>query len=246
MISVFVLRDMKIKYAQTKLRSLWFIVHPIINATVYVFFFQYIFNVETSKINYPVYVLSGIIGWNLFASILTQSVTGIDASSTIIRKIYFPKLIIPISKSVVSILEGIFSFILLCLLMILLKVGFSWKIILLPLVIFMFAFIAIGISAWMTAFSFKNKDIIHGMPYLMNLMVWFTPVFMPMEIFPEFLKPILYLNPIAALLDIWRSCLFDAYIFDFKFIYATLMIFPISFAGIWMFAKNESKMIDFI
>lgn len=246
MVRVFVTRDIKVKYSQTRLRSLWFVFHPIIHASLYVFFFQYLFKIDSSQISYPLYVLSGLIVWNLFSNSMSQGLSGLSESSSIIRKIYFPRLIIPISKSIVVTMEIFASFILLCLLMLFFKEPISLKILLVPFIVFFLLLFSIAVSIWIGAFSFKNRDILQALPYAINILIWFTPVFIPIATYPDFLKTLLYFNPIAGLLDAWRASLFANYIFDWNYIYSIFMIVPIFFSGLWIFTKNETKYIDFL
>lgn len=246
MIRVFVIRDFKVKYSQTRLQSLWFVFHPLIHAALYVFFFQYVFNVGSSQVNYPIYVLSGLIAWNLFSNAMTQGLSGLSESSNIIRKIYFPRLIIPISKSIIVIMEVFVSFLLLCALMLFFNEPISLKFLLLPFTILALLILSVSLSIWIGAFSFKNRDVLQALPYAINILIWFTPVFIPIETYPAFLRSLLYFNPIAGLLDAWRACLFANYNFDMNYIYSIIAIIPIFISGLWMFSKNETKYIDFI
>lgn len=246
MIRVFVIRDFKVKYSQTKLSSLWFVFHPIIHAALYVFFFQYVFNVASSQVIYPIYVLSGLIAWNLFSNVMSQGLSGLSESTNIIRKIYFPRLIIPISKSIIVIMEVLVSFILLCGLMIFFKEPISFKILFLPIIILTLLILSISSSIWIGAFSFKNRDVLQALPYAINILIWFTPVFIPIDTYPDFMRPLLYFNPIAGLLDAWRACLFANYNFDINYLYSIVAILPIFLSGLWMFSKNETKYIDLV
>ncbi|MCO5247748.1 MAG: ABC transporter permease [Chitinophagales bacterium] len=246
MIRVFVIRDIKIKYSQTKFRSLWFVFHPIIQAALYIFFFQYVFNVETSQVKYPIYVLSGLIAWSLFANVMSQGLNGLVESATLVKKIYFPRLIIPISKSVVVMMEVFLSFLLLLGLMLLYKEPVPLKILLLPFIIFALISLSISVTIWIGALSFKNRDVLQALPYFINILIWFTPVFIPLETYPGFLRPMLYFNPIAGLIDAWRACLFADYIFDPHYLYSIFSLIPIFIAGLWIFIKNETKYIDLI
>ncbi|MCZ2392448.1 MAG: ABC transporter permease [Chitinophagales bacterium] len=246
MIRVFVSREIKVRYAQTRLRTLWLLFHPIIQATLYIFFFQYVFNIESSEVVYPIFVLSGLIAWNLFSNSMMQSLNGMNESISIIKKVYFPRIIVPISKSIVVIFEVMLSFLLLIFLMILYQEPISIKIFFLPFIFLGFVILAISISIWIGAFSFKNRDILQALPYVINLLIWFTPVFIPVATYPEFLRPLLYFNPIAGLLEAWRASLFLNYIFDTHYLYSILSIIPLFIGGLWIFSRHETKYIDLI
>ena len=211
-------RDLKIKYAQTILGLAWTVVQPLVAVAVYTLFFSALLNFET-EYPYILFVLSGVLLWGLFNYIFIQGSNSLLSNQDLIQKLYFPKMILPLSKVLVAFTEFAVISILFIALMLVLQTGhMSLRLLWIPLVLFLIVLFSLGIALALGAATIKNRDLNHIIPFLINFGIWLTPVFYPVNILPEKYIHFLYLNPMAALIQIFRWCVFDENFHYFGFI----------------------------
>ncbi|MGB1248851.1 MAG: ABC transporter permease [Chitinophagales bacterium] len=236
-------RDLKAKYAQTILGLAWTIVQPLTAVVIYTLFFSVLLKFET-EYPYVLFVLSGILLWGLFNYIFAQGSTAVQQNQDLVQKLYFPKLILPLSKVLVALVE--FAAILLFFigLLIVFQVNvFSWKLMLTLPIFGILIIFSLGLALILGAATAKNRDLNHIIPFLVNFGIWVTPVFYPVTVIPEQYKNLLYINPMATLIQLFRWCLFDEPISIYAFL-GIGVAFLIFLIGFFFFKKVEDKMID--
>lgn len=245
LIGVFARRDLKVKYAQTFIGLGWTIVQPLTALLIYTFFFGYILNWRSGDIAFPVYVLSGLLGWNFFSYIVHAGSQSVQEASNVIRKIYFPKSILPLSKVIVALVELLLSFTLLIPLLIYYDTGISWKIVFLPLLIFFNALCGLAIVFWIAAFAYKKRDLFHLLPFIIYFGIWFTPVFFTDTLLPAKLRYLLDLNPMSNVVRMWRWMLFEGQPFHWCWILNFGLVCLACVTGMYYYNRRENKFADF-
>jgi len=246
LIWVFAQRDIKVKYAQTALGVTWTILQPLTALVIYTVFFGVIMNWSAGNIPFPLYVLSGLIGWNFFSYIIYSGSSSVQDASFTIKKIYFPKSILPLSKVVVAFVELVFSLFLLIPLMLYYGIPLSWHIIFLPFVLIYNTCCGLLLVFWVASFAYKKKDLFHLLPYIVNLGMWLTPVFFTGDFLPEKLRIITIVNPMANVVDLWRWLLFDNIDFNFIWVLNFMVILVLSVFGMFYYNKKEGEFADFV
>lgn len=236
-------RDLKIKYAQTVIGLGWTIVQPLTAVVVYSLFFSVLLNFK-SEYPYVLFVLSGVIIWNLFNYIFSQGSTSLTNNQDLIKKLYFPKIILPFSKILVALVEFAITMVLLILLMLVFSVRINFAVIFSPLIIVCVVFLSTAIALILCAATVRNRDLHHIIPFLINFGIWFTPVFYPVSIIPEQFTKFIYLNPMVGYIELFRWAIglqnnFDP--FCFISIAFTIVIFVFS---IYFFVKTEDAIAD--
>jgi len=237
-------RDLKIKYAQTALGLAWTVVQPLFAVIVYTLFFSVLMDFET-EYPYLLFVLSGILLWGLFNYIFSQGSTSLTQNQDLIRKLYFPKIILPLSKALVGLAE--FAIISLLFLAVIIYYGISpnWKLLFIPAIILVLCLFSTGLSFMLSAATIKNRDLNHIIPFLVNFGIWFTPVFYPISIIPEQYKNLLYLNPMASIIQLFRVCVFNE-AFNPYMLLGIALSFLIFIIGFFYFKKMEDHIVDYI
>lgn len=239
-------RDIKVRFSQTILRVGWALFQPILTTSIFVFFFGYILNWQAGKIPFVLYVLTGVISWNLFTFATIQGSSGFGESSTLIRKVYFPRLVIPISKILVASIEVGTSLFVLAIVMLYYGICPGWKIIFLPFLIILNILFPLSIICLVHSASYRFKDLLHILPLITHFGVWITPVFFTIEILPENLQFIWYINPMSGIVEGWRACLMNSWNFNWHFLPSMLMIIPLFVMGIWVWNRYENSISDYI
>lgn len=245
LILVFAKRDLKVKYAQTAIGLGWTIIQPLVAFLIFTFFFGFLLNWKTDGIDYPVYVLSGLLGWNLFSYIVNSGTFGMQESAHLMKKIYFPKSIIPLSKVLIAFVELAFSFLLLIPLMIYYGQTPSWNILFLPFVIVFNTVCALLLVFWIATFAYKKRDVLHLIPFLLYFGIWFSPVFFSKDILPQQYTFLLDLNPMANVIDAWRWSLFGYGDFQWIWIVNFLLMSLLLLIGMFLYNKREDQFADF-
>jgi lipopolysaccharide transport system permease protein len=245
LILTFAKRDLKVKYSQTFLGVGWTLIQPAAFTFLFSFFFGYILQWKSGEIPFPIYVCSGLLGWNFFSYVVFQGIGSIGESSQIIKKIYFPKLLLPLSKVVVALVELFISATLLLGLMIFYGEFPSWRIIFLPVVMCLNLIAAFSLVTWIGSFSYKRRDLIHLIPFIIYCGIWITPVFFTTNILPENWNFIWKMNPMTGIIELWRWCLFPGWEFNIEYLYSTLILIPILLLGTALYIKKESSFSDF-
>ena len=244
LIYTFAKRDLKIKFAQTYLGLAWAIIQPLTAVIIFTVFFSFIMNF---KIEYPyvLFVLSGVLVWGIFNYIFSQSSTSLFQSQDLIKKMSFPKIILPISKVILALVEFLITLVLLLLLLIFFRIDFRWTMLLLPFIILPVLFFSLGLALFLSAIALKNRDLFHIVPFLVNFGIWFTPVFYPISIIPSSYKNLIYINPVAASIQMFRWSFFGENFNNYIFIgiFISCIVFLIGFV---FFKNSEDKIIDLL
>jgi len=240
-------RDIRAQYAQTLLGILWSALQPLAGLLVFTIFFDKLIQVEIpNKVPYPLFAFSGMISWYYFTFLIAHGGTALINSQSLIKKVYFPKLILPISKVVVGLLELGISMILLAIMMLYLGRMPSPQIIFLPLFIILNIITGLAVAIWLSALTVRYRDFQHLIPYLINFGIWLTPVFYPSTLFPPDMKYLIYLNPMAGVIEGFRWTLLGGeapsiyYIFSFTF-----TIFVLG-TGLFYFRRIEKSIADYV
>lgn len=245
LVMTFVQRDLKIKYAQTLIGLTWSLVQPIAMAIVYYIFFQYVFPMKTT-IPYILFVFSGVVCWNLFSSIITQSSTSIVQNEELIRKMYFPKSILLVSKSIGATLDAMIGWVILFFLLWFTTGYIPLFFLITPFFFLPIILLALGCAFVLASISVKKRDVLIALPFLMQMAIWFTPVFYPLSALPLHIESWFELIPLNAMMDEIRSVLSNETPQLMTFIYQLFSSFAIAIMGCFVFSRTEERMMDLI
>lgn len=242
---VFAKRDLQSKYAQTILGLAWTIVQPLTALLVYTLFFQWVLDIDTGDFPYILYAFSGMISWYFFSYVVYQGSSSILQNHDLINRVFFPKILLPVSKVLVGGVEFMTSLFL----FLLISLGFgilpSAKIFLLPLFVLSTAISGLAVAIWLAALTIKKRDLQHLAPYLINFGIWLTPVFFPVTILPDGYQSFLYLNPMAGIIDSFRWCLLGGP-FSTHFLFGHLFMIGLLVSGVVYFKTIEDSFSDVV
>lgn len=246
LILTFAKRDIKIQYAQTFLGLLWTIVQPLTALIIFTVFFSKLIYLPGIHSRYSIFVFSGLLIWNNFSYILGRSGTSLMENQHIIKKIYFPKLILPLSKVLVSWIEFSVSFVLMFLLLIISKEPLTLRIFALPLVLLLNVLLALSIAIWLSALTVRYRDFHHLIPFITGFGIWLTPVFYPTTIIPLKYSLVIYFNPVAGVIDLFRWVITGQEFELLYFLPSWFISFILLLLGYHYFIKIEKTITDTI
>lgn len=243
----FTWRDIKIKYKQAILGFAWALLQPLFMALIFsVFLGELITNKTQLSIPYPVFVVSGIVLWNVFSTGLSGAANSMVTNSHIIKKIYFPRLIIPIS----SILVSVFDFLMSLLILIPFVLYYNTSInplafVYIPLSVLITALSCIGLGTLLSALNIKYRDFKYIIPFFIQVLFFLTPVIYPSGLTENaFFKILIALNPMTAAIEIFRASFTSDFTFSTKYLVSTFSAVFFFVIGIWYFRKTENYFAD--
>ncbi len=244
----FTWRDIKVKYKQTVLGIVWALLQPFLLMIVFTVFFGQALNVPSDNIPYPIFVFSGLLLWNIFSSGLSNAANSMVTNANIIKKIYFPRLIIPMSAILVSLFDFIMAFAIFIGLLLYYSHPVSLNILLfLPLSILITVMSTFGLGCWLAALNVKYRDFRYIIPFLIQMLLFLTPVIYPVSIIKyAWAKNLLSLNPMSGAIELLRSSVTHTPL-NSELIFISIIVSVILFfTGLIYFRKTEYYFADLV
>lgn len=246
LIRILAIRDIKIRYSQTSLGILWSVLQPLVAIFIYTVFFYYVLGINTGDVPYPLFVLPGIIAWFQFTNIVNSGGMSLHNNPDLIRKIEFPKMVLPFAKVVSGMLEVGITLILMILIMLFYGVFPSYKILFIPFFIGLNVIIGLSIGIWLAALTVRYRDFHHIIPYLISFGIWVTPVFYPTTILPAGAEKYIFLNPVANVIAGLRWCLIDGTALSSNQFFSFIPVVLLLIGGYHYFYKVEKTIVDHV
>lgn len=243
-------RDFITFYKQTVLGPLWFIVQPLLTTAIYVLLFGNIAKLSTDGMPQILFYLSGITVWNYFSESLTKTSTVFTANAGMFGKVYFPRLIMPLSIVASSLMKfavqfGIFVIVLLYYVVFTDAVHPNWWILITPLLILLMAMFALGMGMIFSSLTTKYKDLSFLLTFGIQLFMYITPVVYPVSALPEKFRFLVYFNPLSSVFECFRYAFLGAGSFELiSIIWSSVFITLILIIGTVIFNKVEKSFMD--
>jgi homopolymeric O-antigen transport system permease protein len=201
-------RDLSVRYKQTVIGVLWALIRPVLTMVVFTVVFGRIAQLPTvGTAPYPLMVFAGILPWTFFSNGLSEASNSIINSSSLISKVYFPRLIVPTATVVVALADFLISFCILLLLMVWYQFMPDWRILFLPALILLAFCASVGPSLWITALNVKYRDFRYIIPFIVQFGLYVSPVGYSSSVVPEEWRLLYSLNPMVGVIDGFRWCL---------------------------------------
>jgi lipopolysaccharide transport system permease protein len=207
----FVWRDIKVRYKQTMFGAAWAIIQPLVLMVVFTFVFGTVLNVETPPgVPKPLFYYAGLVPWTLFSAAFTGASTSLTGNSSLVSKIYFPRVILPIAAMGSSLLDFVIALSFVFVMMIGYGIGASWHVAWLPLFTLMALLTALTIGLLISALNARYRDVSYAIPYLLQVLLFVTPLMYSSTQIPESVRHLYLLNPMAVVVEGFRWALIDA------------------------------------
>jgi len=249
---LFVKRDFSTFYKQTVLGPLWFFIQPLISTILFSIIFNKIAKIPTNETPPYLFYMSGIIAWNYFADCLNTTSSTFKNNARIFEKVYFPRIIIPISK----VFSGLSKFILQLLLFFIIflyflfigndQISISFKVLIfMPFLILQIACFGLGLGLIISSLTAKYRDLYYLIGFFTQLLMYASPIIYPLSIVPEKFKYIILANPITPIIELFRIALLGKGDFSLNMIaYSVISTIAIFLFGLLVFNKVEKTFID--
>ena len=242
-----VVRDIKVRYKQTVLGGLWAIIQPFFMMVVFTLFFGKLAKVPSDGVPYPVFNFSAMVAWTYFSNAITYSGNSLIQNTALISKVYFPRLIAPLAPTLAFLLDFAIAFVILIAMMLYYQIYPSITILLLPLLIVLMMFTASGVGMFLAALNAQYRDIRYTLQFLVQFWMFASPVVYPVSLIPEKYRLIYAINPMAGVIEGFRSALLGTTAFPTQMVLVSIVVSIVVFiTGALYFRQTERYFADVI
>jgi lipopolysaccharide transport system permease protein len=204
-------RQLKVRYKQTALGAAWAIIQPLMTMIVFNFIFGNVAKVPTDDIPYPIFSYTALLPWGLFTTALNQASRSLTTNQNMVTKIYFPRLVLPISSVLAGLVDFAIAFVILIGLMIYYSVAPAWNVLwTLPLFLLLSIVTALGVALWLSAINVQYRDVNYALPFLTQFWLFITPVAYSASVISDKWQLVYSLNPMAGVVNGFRWALLGA------------------------------------
>lgn len=243
-------RDIKVRYKQTTIGLLWAIIRPFLTMIVFTVIFGDLAGMNSDKSTpYSIVVLAGLLPWQFFSTGFTSASESLILNTNLLTKVYFPRLIVPISSIVTNFIDFLISFFILFLLMIYYNYIPSWHLVFLPIFILLTILLSCGVGIYLAVLNVKYRDFRYVTPFIAQIGLYVSPVGFSSNVVPEKWHLIYNLNPMVGIIDGFRWCIIGGKtdsLLSINFLIAVILILLILFYSVYKFRKMEKTFADII
>lgn len=239
-------RDVKVRYKQTALGVVWVVLQPLLTTLIFTVLFGILLNVPSGDTPYPVFALAGLIPWQYFSGALTRTSTSLVGNSHLITKVYFPRLIIPLTGVLSGLVDFAIGFALLAILLVIYGIMPGAAVVLLPAFLLLAMATALGFGLWLAALNVRYRDIGYLVPFLVQIWLYATPVAYGSTLIPERYRWLLGLNPMTGVVEGFRWALLGQAPPDRLFILSVAITAVVLITGLIFFRRTERTFADIV
>jgi len=238
-------RDIKVRYKQTILGVAWAIIQPFMTMVVFSFFFGKLAKVPSDGLPYPLFALGALVPWTFFSNSLTQSANSLVQNANMLKKIYFPRLILPISTIVSGAVDFAVGFCILLLMMGYYGIAPSSNVVWVPVILVLEVVTVLGIGLWLAAVNVQFRDVRHAVPFLTQLWLFATPIAYPSSMLTEPWRTLYGLNPMVGVVEGFRWALLGTQTAPGNMLMiSVLAAIVVLITGVFYFRRMEKTFAD--
>lgn len=243
-------RNITVLYRQTVMGSIWLVVAPVISAGLLSFVFGRVAHLSSGGVPYFAFTFAGLLAWNLFSSSVTGAAGSLVSNSSLFTRIYFPRLLLPLSALAPNVVNTGISCAVMFFLLVVYKIGFTYRLLLLPVWLGLALLVSLGVSLMLSSTAVLRRDVQYATQAVVPLLLFVTPVAYSVAAVPPELRTIYLLNPMATIVEGCRWSLLGQTRLPFVSIWAVAYTIAITFglliAGLAVFARLESRFADVV
>ena len=240
-------RDVKVRYKQTAIGASWAVLQPLLTMIIFTMVFGKFANMPSNGLPYPVFSYVALLPWTYFARALSQSITSVVGNAHLITKVYFPRLLLPISAVVAGLIDFLIAFAFLIALMIWYGIVPDWEIVFLPFFVLLTMMTALSVSLWLSVINVRYRDIGQAVPFLLQIWMFVSPVAYAVSVVPEKWRLLYSLNPMAGVVEGFRWALTHSESPPILPIVAsTIIVTVLLYGGLVFFKRMEETFADVI
>jgi len=240
-------RDVKVRYKQTAIGAAWAIIQPLMTMIIFTIVFGKFANMPSDGLPYPIFSFAALLPWTYFSKALNQSVSSVVADANLITKVYFPRLILPLSAVVGALIDFAIAFLFLLGMMAWYGLAPNWGIVLLPFFVLLTMLTALSVSVWLSVINVRYRDVGQAIPFLVQIWLFASPVAYPASVVPENWRFLYSLNPLAGIIEGFRWALLGNQNPPvIGLVSTTAVVLALLYGGILFFKRMEKTFADVV
>ena len=240
-------REIKVRYKQTAIGVSWVLLQPLIAMLIFTAIFGRMAKMPSDGIWYPAFILTALLPWAYFSQAITRSGTSLVSSANLVTKVYFPRMLLPLSAIVSPLIDFLLSMGLLFGLLMYAGIPLTWKVITLPIFILIAMLTATGVGLFVSATNVKYRDVGHAIPFVVQIWMFVSPIVYPVSLVPERWKLLYGLNPMVGVIDGFRWALLGKSAPDPLMMGGSMvMVLAVLIGGVVYFRQMEREFADII
>jgi lipopolysaccharide transport system permease protein len=240
-------RDLKVRYSQAALGTAWAIIQPLIAVAIFTVIFGVFARLPSDGIPYPVFAFAAILPWTYFSEAVRRSSFGLVGDSELVKKVYFPRLLIPMANIVSPLLDFAVTLVVLFVLMAWYGILPGPTLLFLPVLLAMTAALALSLGLWLGPVNVRYRDVMHTLPFLLQIWMYATPIVYPLSMVPERFRTLYSLNPTVGLIEGFRWSLLGTGSIDMAALgISAVVIAVLLVTGVLWFKRAERSFADVI
>jgi len=241
-------RDILVRYKQTVIGVAWSVIRPLLIMIVFTIVFGKLAKFPSEGVPYPILVFAAMLPWQMFATALTESSNSLIVNAAMLSKVYFPRLIVPSSAVIVSLVDFLISFGILGVLMVRYQFVPHWRIVTVPFFLILALIAALGFGIWLAALNVKYRDFRYIVPFIVQIGLYISPVGFSSTVIPERWRVFYSLNPMVGVIDGFRWAILggESTLYSPGFALSVALTFLILWLGLAYFRETERTFADVI
>jgi lipopolysaccharide transport system permease protein len=240
-------RDVKVRYTQAVLGVGWALIQPLMTMMIFSVIFGHLAKLPSEGIPYPIFSYAALLPWQLFSSALTRTSSSLIGNAHLLTKVYFPRLIIPVSAIGAGLVDFGISFVVLLGLMFYYAIVPTWTILWLPLLVVFVLLTGLGVGLWLSALNVQYRDVQHMIPFLVQVWMFASPVAYSAELIPKGIWRVLYgLNPMAGVIQGFRWALLNGDPPGELMLLSVVIVMILLVTGLFFFKRMERTFADIV
>lgn len=240
-------RDVLTRYKQTAIGASWVILQPLITMVIFTVIFGNLARFPSDGLPYPVFAFTALLPWTYFSQALARTSGSVVGSSNLVTKVYFPRLLIPLAAAVAPVVDLVFSFVVLLVLMTWYSITPTWGMLALPLFIILAIMTSLAVGLWFAALNVRYRDVGSIMPFIIQIWMYASPIAYPVSMVPQKWQLAYSLNPMVGVIEGFRWALLGKAFPDITVMaVSSLAVVLMLFGGIVYFKKSEQTFADLI
>lgn len=239
-------RDIKIRYKQTALGFAWAVIRPLAMMVVFSLFFGSLLNVPSNGVPYPLFSYAALLPWTMFSESISRSSGSLVQDRNLVQKVYCPRLIMPLSGTLSPLVDFAIAFVIFIGLMFYFSYPLTLNILWLPAFLLLALMTALSVGLWLSVINARYRDVVHAVPFMVQLWMFASPVIYPSTLLPERFQALYGLNPMAGVIEGFRWALLGTEPPGSLIMVSAAVVIILLVSGAFYFRRNEKTLADVI
>jgi lipopolysaccharide transport system permease protein len=240
-------RDVKVRYKQTAIGAAWAIIQPLATMVIFTLVFDKFANMPSNGLPYPIFSFAALIPWTYFAKALNQSIVSVVGNANLITKVYFPRLLLPVSAVLSGIIDFGIAFVFFLGMLVWYGIMPGWGMLLLPVFVFLTMLTALSVSLWLSVINVRYRDVGQATPFLIQIWLFASPVAYPLSVVPEKWRLLYNLNPMAGVIEGFRWALTGGESPQLvPIVLSAVIVGGLLYGGMFFFKRMEETFADVV